>query len=99
MFILLSLSLLRCFPINKDEALLQLTNEEIPLTNKHMENAWSHSVANKYKAKRCEMISHWSKQKRRFWWLSGKESTYQCRRHRFDPWSGKIPPAGEQLSP
>ena len=21
------------------------------------------------------------------WWLSGKESAYQCRRHRFDPWS------------
>ena len=28
------------------------------------------------------------------WWLSGKESTYQCRRHRrcgFDPWVRKIP--------
>ena len=25
------------------------------------------------------------------WWLSGKESTYQCRRHGFDPWVGKIP--------
>ena len=24
------------------------------------------------------------------WWLSGKESSYQCRRHGFDPWSGKI---------
>ena len=24
------------------------------------------------------------------WWLSGKESTCQCRRHGFDPWSGKI---------
>ena len=23
-------------------------------------------------------------------WLSGKESTYQCRRHRFDPWAGKM---------
>ena len=33
------------------------------------------------------------------WWLSGKESTYQCRRHGFDPWSGKIPHAEEQLSP
>ena len=32
------------------------------------------------------------------WWLSGKESTCQCRRHRFDPWSGKIPHAVEQLS-
>jgi len=29
-----------------------------------------------------------------FWlprWLSGKESTCQCRRRRFDPWVGKIP--------
>ena len=32
------------------------------------------------------------------WWLSGKESTYQCRRHEFDPSSG-IPHAWEQLSP
>ena len=24
-------------------------------------------------------------------WLSGKETTCQCRRHRFDPWVGKIP--------
>ena len=25
------------------------------------------------------------------WWISGKESTCQFRRHRFDPWVGKIP--------
>ena len=25
------------------------------------------------------------------WWLSGKESAYQCRRQKFDPWVGKIP--------
>ena len=25
------------------------------------------------------------------WWLSGKESMCQCRRHGFDPWDGKIP--------
>ena len=25
------------------------------------------------------------------WWLSGKESACQCRRHRFDPWVGKEP--------
>ena len=34
------------------------------------------------------------------WWLSGKEAICQCRRHGFDPWSGKkIPCAREQLSP
>ena len=25
------------------------------------------------------------------WWLSGKQSAYQCRSHGFNPWSGKIP--------
>ena len=25
------------------------------------------------------------------WRLSGKESTYQCKSHRFNPWIGKIP--------
>ena len=25
------------------------------------------------------------------WWLSGKEPAYQCRRHEFNPWVGKIP--------
>ena len=32
------------------------------------------------------------------WWLSGKESACQCRRHGFDPWSGKVPHAAEQPS-
>ena len=32
------------------------------------------------------------------WWLSGKESTCQCKRHGFDPWSKKIPHAKGQLS-
>ena len=30
------------------------------------------------------------------WWLSDKESACQCRRHRFDPRSRKIPLALEQ---
>ena len=33
------------------------------------------------------------------WWLSGWRSTCQCRRHRFNPWSRKIPHALEQLNP
>ena len=33
------------------------------------------------------------------WWHSGWESTCQCRGHTFEPWSGKIPHALEQLSP
>ena len=33
------------------------------------------------------------------WWLRGKESTCQCRKHEFDPWPRKIPHAMEQLSP
>ena len=33
------------------------------------------------------------------WWFRGKESTRQCRGHRFDPWSGKILHATGQLGP
>ena len=33
------------------------------------------------------------------WWCSGWESAWQCRGHGFEPWSGKIPHAAEQLSP
>ena len=32
------------------------------------------------------------------WRLSGKESTCQCKRHGFDPLSGRIPHTTEQLS-
>ena len=28
------------------------------------------------------------------WWLSGKESSCQCRRRGFDPWFGKVPGGG-----
>ena len=33
------------------------------------------------------------------WWHSGWESACQCRGHRFEPWSGKIPHATEWLGP
>ena len=33
------------------------------------------------------------------WWRSGWESACQCRGHGFEPWSGKIPHAAEQLAP
>ena len=33
------------------------------------------------------------------WWRSGWESTCQCRGCGFEPWSGKIPHAAEQLGP
>ena len=33
------------------------------------------------------------------WWHSGWESACQCRGHGFEPWSGKISHAAEQLSP
>ena len=31
------------------------------------------------------------------WWRSGWESACRCRGHGFEPWSGKIPHAVEQL--
>ena len=33
------------------------------------------------------------------WWHNGEEFSCQCRGHGFEPWSGKIPHAAEQLSP
>ena len=33
------------------------------------------------------------------WWRSGWESACQCRGSGFEPWSGKIPHATEQLGP
>ena len=33
------------------------------------------------------------------WWRSGWESACQCRGRGFEPWSGKIPHAAEQLGP
>ena len=33
------------------------------------------------------------------WWRSGWESACQCGGHGFEPWSGRIPHATEQLSP
>ena len=33
------------------------------------------------------------------WWRSGWESACQCRGHGFEPWSGKIPHAADQLGP
>ena len=38
----------------------------------------------------CQIISHYLGVGLP-WWLSGRESTSQCRRHGFDPWVGKIP--------
>ena len=32
------------------------------------------------------------------WWLSGKESPWQCRRYGFNPWLRKIPHIVDQLS-
>ena len=33
------------------------------------------------------------------WWRSGWESACQCRGHKFEPWSERIPHAVEQLGP
>ena len=33
------------------------------------------------------------------WWRSGWESACQCRGHGFEPWSGRVPHAAEQLGP
>ena len=43
-----------------------------------------------------EMVLRWTKAHQALpWWLSGKESTCQWRRCRFDPWVGMIPWRGK----
>ena len=56
-----------------------------------------HFLADRYKAF-CSKPGHYdSFQERKVnclkglpWWLSGKESAWQCRRHGFNPWVGKM---------
>ena len=43
-------------------------------------------------------LTHYKLAHRLPWWLRGIESTCECRRHGFDPWSRRIPHALEQLS-
>ena len=55
----------------------------------------------KTETQRCFRATEWRFQNKLGglpWWLSGKESTCQCRRHGFHSWSGKIPHTLEQLS-
>ena len=48
----------------------------------------------------CSFLKECLKMKRGLpWWRSGWESACQCRGHGFEPWSGKIPHAAEQLGP
>ena len=49
-------------------------------------------VSTSWFMRRKEVVSIMLQSRRRLpWWLSGKESACQCRRHRFNPWSRKIP--------
>ena len=67
--------------------LLQLQQITTNLASLHSSHLVSHSC--------IDQKSYWGLP----WWLNSKESTCQCRRHGFDPWFRKIPPAAEELSP
>ena len=63
-----------------------------PLTDEWIKKTWNIYIYNGI------LLSHkkeWSNGLP--WWLGGKESTCQCRRHWFHPWSKRIPHAMEQL--
>ena len=49
----------------------------------------------KRREKRKDKRGKERKKKRCLRWLGGKESTRQCRGHRFKPWSEKIPYTAE----
>ena len=46
-----------------------------------------------------EIYVNWKNSQGLPWWCSGWESACQCRGHEFEPWSGRIPHAAEQLGP
>ena len=81
-------------------------------SNAFLETAWERSLVRKGNSLSCSMhsprctiasrsychylkISNWGLP----WWRSGWESACQCRGHGFEPWSGKISHAMEQLGP
>ena len=50
-----------------------------------------HFITKIYRYESQTRLEGWGDKTEIPWWLSGKESACQCRRHRFDPWVGKIP--------
>ena len=61
---------------------------------KHIESKWQNGTC------KFHHINHYIKCKWGLpWWCRGWESACQCRGHGFEPWSGKIPHAAEQLGP
>ena len=67
------------------------------------DKGWVVSVACKIRGLRwyCKSVLGWHYRKDGGlpWWRSGWESACQCRGHGFEPWSGRIPHAAEQLGP
>ena len=59
------------------------------------------TIAKTWKQPKCPSTEEWIKKMCHGlpWWRSGWESACQCREHGFEPWSGKIPHAAEQLGP
>ena len=79
-------------------------NEDVSGSDFVAVNLCTSFISNKsFSAVRWEVIFRWKHFRKTGlglpWWLSGKESACQCRRHRLDPWSQKIPYPLEQLSP
>ena len=54
-----------------------------------LENVWTYEKLLLKKKKLSALL----------WWLSGRESACQCRRHGFDPCSRKIPPCHRATTP
>ena len=85
----------------------QIGNKKIPETNNNenmtIQNLWDAAKA-VLRGKFTAIQPHLKKQETSQinnlglpWWRSGWESACQCRGHGFEPWSGKIPHATEQL--
>ena len=78
----------------------QMDTENITLSEVNQTEKDKYYISLICRIKKIIQMNLYKKQKQGLpWWRSGWESACQCRGHGFEPWSGRIPHAAEQLGP